>query len=69
MEIRAAIDMEIPIVPILFDDAAMPRASNLPQAIQLLPRLNAVVIGQGRNFRSGMDGLSGLIAKLMASGG
>ncbi len=63
-EIAAAIELRLPILPVLFDGAAMPRPKDLPPALQLLPNLNASLVGSADMFRLAVDGLCDHIAPL-----
>lgn len=67
LEIQAASELKLPIIPILFDGAAMPTAKQLPSQIAFLPNLNASLIGDGRAFRGGVDGVCDQVAKLRKS--
>lgn len=47
-EIAAALEKDIPVFPVLIEDAAMPRAEELPDALKPLVRHNAVAISDSR---------------------
>ncbi len=64
MEIAVAIEMQLPIIPVLFDGATMPSAALLPENMRQLANVNAAIIGQGMAFRAGADGIADQIAKL-----
>jgi serine/threonine protein kinase len=64
MEIAVAIEMQLPIIPVLFDGATMPSAALLPENMRQLANVNAAIIGQGIAFRAGADGIADQIAKL-----
>lgn len=66
-EIQAASALKLPVIPVLFDGTAMPTAKELPSQIAFLPNLNASLIGDGRAFRGGVDGVCDQIAKLRKS--
>ncbi|UFZ05502.1 protein kinase [Bradyrhizobium ontarionense] len=66
-EIAAAIELGLPILPVLFDGAAMPRPKDLPPALRLLPGLNASLVGSADSFRLAVDGLCDHIAHLRAA--
>ena len=59
--------MEVPIVPVLFDDAAMPKASSLPRTMRQMAMLNAAIIGQGKAFRAGADGICDQVVRIKSS--
>lgn len=63
-EIAAAIELQLPILPVLFDGTPMPRERELPRDLRLLPSLNAALIGSGKAFRVGADGLCDQITKI-----
>lgn len=64
MEIQAAAELKLPIIPVLFDGASMPTARQLPREIAFLPSLNASLISDGKAFRVGVDAICDQIAKL-----
>jgi len=51
IEIAAALNRKIPVVPVLMDDALMPDAENLPDDLKALARCQAAVLSH-RNFRT-----------------
>ena len=55
-ELEAAMERNIPVVPVLVNDAVMPKASDLPTDIKLLLH-NAAIVDAGRDFRLHMDRL------------
>jgi serine/threonine protein kinase len=64
MEIAAAAQLRLPIIPVLFDGAAMPRARDLPRELAFLPSVNASLISDGKAFRAGADVICDQLAKL-----
>lgn len=50
LELETATDLDIEILPVLIDDAAMVNASKLPQKLQYLTEINAAEIHVGRDF-------------------
>lgn len=52
IELRAALEREIPVIPVLVDGAAMPAAADLPADIRALSRRHAIEV---RNTRFGDD--------------
>ncbi len=50
IEIEAALGLSIPVVPLLVGGADMPKADDLPPALQPFIRRNAVPIDSGRDF-------------------
>lgn len=67
LEIAAAAELKLPIIPILFDGAQMATAHQLPGPIRFLPKLNAALISDGKAFRVGADGICDQVAKLRKS--
>ena len=59
IEIEAALERNIPVIPVLVDDAAMPREADLPSALSALAYRHAVQLGHA-SWRSD-------IARLLAS--
>jgi TIR domain len=57
LEIEAALQLNIPIIPALISNTPMPSAKDLPRSIQLLAFSNAVSISQGADFHRDMDKL------------
>jgi hypothetical protein len=47
-EVAAALDLEVPVYPVLVDDAPMPRTEELPTRLQALTRHNAISISDTR---------------------
>jgi len=68
-EIAAAVELQLPILPILFDGATMPRRGELPPELQLLPNLNASLVGSADVFRVAAESLCDHIAHLRLAGG
>ena len=56
MEVAAALAQSMPVIPLLLDRAAMPAATQLPEALQPLVRRNALAIDNTR-FAAAMDRL------------
>jgi hypothetical protein len=54
LEVRAALDRGIPVVPVLVDGARLPRLEELPESLRPLVRRNAVRVGV-ESFRSDAD--------------
>jgi Novel STAND NTPase 1/TIR domain len=55
LEIEAALDLGVPIVPLLVDSGAMPHVEDLPNSIVEFVLLNAATIRSGRDFHKDMD--------------
>ena len=65
MEIAAAAELKLPIIPVLFDGVAMPSVEQLPKKMAFINGLNASLISDGKAFRSGADSICDQIAKLI----
>src|SRR6266705_2498506 len=50
LEIEAALQGGIPLIPVLVDDARMPKTADLPASLQEFAFRNAVEIDSGRDF-------------------
>lgn len=57
LEVKAALERRIPVIPVLMGDALMPTADGLPESLHRLTRKNAFVLGSGRDFHSHVNGL------------
>ena len=66
-EIRAAMEMRLPILPVLFDGAAMPSEKQLPKGLRQVAGLNAAIVGSGKLFRQGADAVCDQIASIRTS--
>jgi hypothetical protein len=55
LEIEAALDLGVPIVPLLVDSGAMPHVEDLPNSIVEFVLLNAATLRSGRDFHKDMD--------------
>src|SRR5262249_3529811 len=55
LEIESALDLDVPIMPLLVDNVAMPHVENLPNSMVVFVSLNAAVIRSGRDFNKDMD--------------
>ena len=60
-EVAAALDLEVPVYPVLVDDAPMPRTEELPARLRPLTRHNAVSISDAR-WRDDVDRLGKIIS-------
>jgi uncharacterized RDD family membrane protein YckC len=56
LEIRAALERDLRVIPVLVDDARMPRPDQLPPALERLTRRHAVRVHH-ESFRRDIDGL------------
>lgn len=67
VEIQTALRSGITIVPLLIDDATMPTANQLPEALRDLAFLNAAPVDMGRDFHPHMDRLTRSLENLAAA--
>jgi formylglycine-generating enzyme required for sulfatase activity len=51
IELEAAFQRNIPVIPVLIDQARMPGEADLPPSLAALAFRNALTVGQGRDFR------------------
>ena len=65
LEIQAALDRDIRVIPILVDGATMPSPQQLPQSLAKLVRRNALSVGY-ESFRADVDRLGDAINRLLA---
>jgi hypothetical protein len=56
-EVEAALDLTVPIIPVLVDGGLMPEVKQLPESLAELPALNAAVVDSGRDFDHHMERL------------
>ena len=64
VEIETALTKRIPVVPVLIDDAGMPRPNELPDSLQDFAYRQAAMIDTDRDFHSHMDRLIDAISEL-----
>lgn len=50
IEVEKAIELNVPILPVLVDSAEMPSPTRLPEALRKISYLNAVDVDSGRDF-------------------
>jgi hypothetical protein len=63
-EIQTAMELGVPIIPVLVDDARMPPSEVLPGPLKDFHFRNAAIVEPGRDFRVHMDRLTREIEKL-----
>jgi len=64
LEIEMARQLDVPVIPVLVDNAAMPGRGALPESLLWLEPLNAAPIDPGRNFDVDVDRLVEAVATL-----
>ena len=64
LELRAALDRGIPVIPVLIDGAAIPKRTELPPALQRLAQRNAVRV-DAETFRQDVWGLLEELGKIV----
>ena len=57
LEIKAALDRKIPLIPILTNESSMPSTGSIPSTINQLTKKNAFVLDSGRNFHDNVTAL------------
>jgi energy-coupling factor transporter ATP-binding protein EcfA2 len=57
LEVEAALQRDIPIIPVLVDEGRMPSPNELPETLRTFTRLNAATIHTGRDFHLDMENL------------
>ena len=67
-EIKSALDLGVPIVPLLVDNVAMPHLDDLPNSIAEFVSLNAAEVRSGRDFHKDMDRVLEIIGPLRERG-
>lgn len=65
IEVEAALNRNIPIIPLLVDRAPMPKASQLPESLKSFTFRNAAEVDTGRDFHSHMDRLIRAVDQLL----
>jgi YVTN family beta-propeller protein len=66
LEIRAALERGIPVIPVLVDGAVMPDRSDLPEGLQRLARRNAVLLDHA-TFRSDLTNLLNAVDRILST--
>ena len=69
IEIQAALERGVPIIPILVEGAGMPEPSDLPEPLVGLAYRNACDIASGRDFHAHVDRLIRAIDRMFPEGG
>jgi hypothetical protein len=67
IEVEAALNRHIPVLPLLVGGADMPQPSQLPENIREFAYRNAVQIDSGRDFDHHMNGLTRATDKILLS--
>ena len=55
IELESALDRNLPVIPILIDQARMPGEAELPTSLATLADYNAIDVNQGRDFHHHVD--------------
>ena len=63
LEIEAALERGVPVIPVLVDEAEMPRTEDLPDGLKKLTRRNGIQISHAR-FDSDVDRLTSALSSL-----
>jgi hypothetical protein len=67
VEVEAALDRRMPVIPLLVGGATMPEPKQLPDSIREFAYRNAVHIDSGRDFDHHMTGLIQAMDKMLAT--
>jgi hypothetical protein len=65
LEVKAALDRNIPVIPVLVERASMPTQQDLPEPLQPLALRNAISVRPDPDFRHDMDRLSESIERFL----
>jgi hypothetical protein len=65
LEIEYALRMEVPVIPVLVDHAAMPRPNDLPPSLRQLTHRNAIALSDV-NFRADVERLVNALRQMNA---
>jgi hypothetical protein len=67
MEIEAALERDIPIIPLLVNNAPMPAAEDLPPSLRPLAYRNGMLVRPDPDFRHDMERLIAALSKMTAA--
>ncbi len=65
-EIETALELEMPLLPVLVDGAKMPAATTVPESLGDFPFFNAAEVSSGRDFHVHVDRLIAAIDRALA---
>ena len=68
VEIESALDLGVPVIPLLVDNVAMPYLDALPNSIAEFVSLNAAAIRSGRDFHKDIEHVLEIIGPLREQG-
>lgn len=69
IEVQAALERGVPVIPVLVEGAAMPEPSDLPEPLVDLAYRNACEVASGRDFHAHVDRLIRAIDRMFPEGG
>jgi hypothetical protein len=69
IEVQAALERGVPVIPVLVEGAAMPEPSELPPPLVDLAYRNACEVSSGRDFHAHVDRLIRAIDRMFPEGG
>lgn len=52
LEIKAALERRLPLIPVLMGDASMPSANSIPTDLSLFTKKNVFLLDSGRDFHN-----------------
>jgi TIR domain len=67
IEVENALERGIPVIPILVNNATMPKSAELPDRLKELSYRNAATVDSGRDFHQHMDRLTRSMDQIMSS--
>jgi hypothetical protein len=67
IEVKWGLDSQIPVIPLLFDDAPMPTLGSLPPALKAFSRCQSLPVRPDPDFRNDMNRLITICRKYLAS--
>jgi hypothetical protein len=67
IEVKWGMDRQIPVIPLLFDDATMPMKSSLPPALKAFSRCQSLPVRPDPDFRNDMNRLIAICRKYLES--
>jgi hypothetical protein len=65
-EMETALALKTPLIPVLVNDASMPKAGDLPESLRQFVYFNAAEVDAGRDFRVHMDRLMKAMDQILA---
>jgi hypothetical protein len=67
IEVETALQLDIPIIPVLIEGAAMPKSEEVPDSLKELTVIQAIKVDPGKDFQSQMKRLTDAIDQILLS--